>query len=162
MDEKRNELESLAHGYRFNERLFIGALAGLAGDDWLRRAAEGASHAYWILGHIARTRRGLLRGLGVEVAEAPWEAAFARGTRPGSVLDPEPEALQKDFLDSGRRIAVRLAAMSREEAAAPFGRTLPDGSSTREGAAQFLLRHESYHLGQLGLLRRVCGKPGVA
>ena len=38
----------------------------------------------------------------------------------------------------------------------------PDGSATVAGALGFLAWHESYHLGQLGLLRRLAGKPGRA
>jgi hypothetical protein len=44
----------------------------------------------------------------------------------------------------------------------PLGRTLPDGGETVGACIRFLAFHEAYHLGQLGLFRRLAGKPGIA
>jgi hypothetical protein len=46
------------------------------------------------------------------------------------------------------------------QAAAAF-RSFPDGSSTLQGGAHFLHFHETYHIGQTALLRRLAGKPGA-
>ena len=46
--------------------------------------------------------------------------------------------------------------------AADFRRKFPDGSATIAGGTHFLYLHETYHLGQLGLIRRQSGKSGSA
>ena len=157
-----NGLESLAALYRFNEKVLERALEGFTEADWLRRAEGPTSHAYWVLGHVSAYRRRLLRGLGEEVAAAEWEDEFLRGSKPCDSLGIDPAALGEDFRASGALIEKRLCTLTPEEAALSFGRKLPDGSTTREGAARFLLWHETYHMGQLGMLRRVSGKPGYA
>jgi hypothetical protein len=155
-------LEHLAHGFRFNEKVLGGVTSGLEGEDWLRRACPEASHAYWVLGHLAVSRRSLLRGLGKDIPHDPWEASFARGSKPVQELSVAPSVLAEDVLSSGRLLQEFLGSLDEKEASSPYVRKLPDGAQTKAEAARFYLWHESYHLGQLGILRRICGKPGLA
>jgi hypothetical protein len=156
------ELEGLARGYGFNDKVLGRAISGLDGDDWVRRAGPETSHAYWVLGHLAASRRALLRNLGRDLPREPWEDAFARGSKPADAVSVTPSTLEADFLSSGTLIRDLLGAMTEEEASSAYPRKLPDGSDTRGGATRFFLWHESFHLGQLGILRRACGKPGIA
>jgi uncharacterized damage-inducible protein DinB len=59
-------------------------------------------------------------------------------------------------------MATQWESLTPEQLVKPLGRTLPDGSDTTEGALRFLAWHEAYHFGQLGMLRRLAGKPGLA
>jgi hypothetical protein len=155
-------LEHLTRGFRFNEKVLGGVTSGLEGEDWLRRACPEASHAYWVLGHIAISRRSLLRGLGKDLPQEPWESTFARGSKPCRELTVAPSLLAEDFNSSGRLLQEWLGSLDEKEASSPYVRKLPDGAQTKEEAVRFYLWHESYHLGQLGILRKVCGKPGLA
>jgi DinB family protein len=155
-------LEHLTRGFRFNQKVLGGVTAGLEDEDWLRRACPEASHAYWVLGHLAVSRRSLLRGLGKGLPQEPWEATFAKGSQPGQELTVAPSVLAEDFNSSGRLLQEWLGSLDEKEASSPYIRKLPDGAQTKEEAARFYLWHESYHLGQLGILRKVCGKPGLA
>ena len=62
------------------------------------------------------------------------------------------------FHDAQRRTAEYWENLVPEHLAKPLGRALPDGSDTLGGAIRFLVWHEAYHLGQLGMLRRLAGK----
>ena len=158
-----NTLPSLAARFRFNEQALEKATGDFTDDDWLYRINGTSSHALWLLGHLAVSRRALLRGSGKERPPAPWEAAFTKGSRPMDGKDgPSPQALKADLVASGELLEAHLGSLTPEQAAAPYSRTMPDGSSTIDGAAHFLHWHETYHIGQLGLLRRACGKPGLA
>lgn len=156
-------LAALGTRLRFNENVLEAATKDFTEEDWLRRLESGTSHALWLCGHVAVMRRGFLRALGKELASVAWEPAFGRGSQPGDGLAGiTPQALKEDFRATGEALAARLADMSDEEAQRPYPRKLPDGSTTLEGAAHFFYWHETYHLGQLGILRRACGKPGIA
>ena len=66
------------------------------------------------------------------------------------------------FHEAQRSMAGRWEQLAAADAAKPLGRTLPDGSDTVAGGLRFLAWHEAYHLGQLGFLRRMAGRPGRA
>ena len=156
-------LAELAPRYAFNERTARVITESLTPADWARRPPAGGNSAHWVLGHLCASRRGLLRMLGEALADEPWEAPFRRGASPTedeAAGYPGPERLLEDLEASGRALAERLAHLRGAELEADIGRKLPDGSATRAGAAHFLYFHEVYHLGQLGLLRRLAGQPG--
>jgi hypothetical protein len=58
-------------------------------------------------------------------------------------------------------IADRLAAASAAELDRPAPHRFPVGGATLLGALGFLAQHDSYHVGQLALLRKLAGLPGM-
>ena len=153
-------LQPLADRFAFNDRFLDMLVEGFSEEDWLRRAGPG-NHAQWLLGHLASTRRSSLRGFGQSAEEQPWEQHFGMGHAPTPQSDDiAPALLREAFIKNGEALRRWLAGLTEEQAAAPF-KPFPDGSRTVGGVAHFLHFHETYHLGQLGLLRRACGKKGV-
>jgi hypothetical protein len=154
-------LQPLADRFAFNDRFLDQLTQGFGEQDWHHRAGE-ANHAQWLLGHLAATRRWALRLLGLATEEQPWEAHFGQGRRPSPLSDDiAPELLREAFLNAGETLRAHLAAATPAQIDAGF-REFPDGSRTMGGGVHFLHFHEAYHLGQLGLLRRAAGKPGLA
>jgi hypothetical protein len=68
----------------------------------------------------------------------------------------EEEALQR--LEGGGNTIAFLATHLRRSNVHRF----PLGDSTELGLMAFLVQHDSYHIGQLGFLRRQLGKPAMA
>jgi len=156
-------LAELADRFRFNNR-FLGVLTdGFGPLDWMHWPDGGGNPALWILGHLAAMRREIRRQLGEQLAAAEWEGLFAMGSEPdGASEGPGPDALIEEFKASGDALALRLEEATPEDADRALAQTFPDGSSTLAGGMQFLYFHAVYHLGQLGLIRRMRGKPGFA
>jgi uncharacterized damage-inducible protein DinB len=153
-------LQALAPRFRFNEGLLKMATDGFTDETWSLGPDGGGNTAHWILGHVTHARNGLLRMAGAEVAPEPWEEAFGRGATPtGDGYLPVEELVAK-FRAAGEALSSHLAGMSEEDAAAPAPREFPDGSKTIGDAAHFMYFHETYHLGQIGLIRRMGGLPG--
>jgi len=141
-------------------------LKRLVGDfteaDWRVRDAQGHD-ARWIVGHIAALRLRMLVLLGLPAAAPAWAVHFGRGTRPDQVpQDLDLAAVLASFHATQDQLASHWEAVTAADLDRPAGRTFPDGSDTAGGGLGFLVWHETYHLGQLGLLRRQAGKPGVA
>jgi hypothetical protein len=148
----------IAHLYRFHARFLERLAAGMEEADWRHRS--GGNPALWILAHLIASKRGLLRALGTGPAREPWEALAGRGGSGDAELPAAALLLPAWQADNGE-LVMRLEGLDAAAAAAPAPRTLPDGSATVGGMARFLQFHEAYHLGQIGLLRRLCGKPGA-
>jgi uncharacterized damage-inducible protein DinB len=152
----------LARRFRFNEGLLQLVGEGLTDDEWKRRPSDvGGNPALWILGHVAMVRRKALQRLGLKMDPAAWAEHFVPNRAPGdSSAWPSAAELTGDFRRSGEALAARCAELGADELAEEWGKTFPDGSTTVEGGLHFLYFHETYHLGQIGLIRRLCGKPG--
>jgi hypothetical protein len=94
---------------------------------------------------------------------APWEEAFSRGKTSADVpLDLDMKVVVSAFHDAGTLMAERWEVLTPTDLSKATGRKLPDGSEDVGGTIRFLAWHETYHLGQLGILRRLTGKPGQA
>lgn len=156
------QLLPLAQQFAVCDQFLDGIVGDFTDSDW--QVHDPAGHdPRWLVGHLAVTRRRLLALVGLEQAAEPWEAHYGRGTSPAAVpADQDPRALVQALHAAHRTLAGHWDALTPEFLAKPLGRTLPDGSETVGGALGFLAWHESYHLGQLGLLRRLAGKPGRA
>ena len=157
-------LADLARRFRFHENVLAATTGAFTADDWATPPGpRGGNTPHWILGHLASTRRYLARRLGVDLPEEPWEALFPMNSQPsGTAGYPAPAALTADFAATGARLSARLLELSAAQADEEWGGTFPDGSHTLAGAAGFLHFHEAYHLGQLGLARRLRGHAGFA
>ena len=136
----------------------------LTSEDWARQASsEGGNTAHWILGHLAAARRVLARRVGADVSNEPWEEAFGRNAKPdGTGGYPAPSILLEDMKTIGAALEQRLSGMDEAAGNEEWLEKFPDGSRTVAGGAHFLYFHEVYHIGQLGLMRRIAGKPGIA
>jgi hypothetical protein len=141
-------------------------LAGLVGDfeaaDWQVRDPAGHGPC-WIVGHLARMRTRTQILVGLQPATPAWAAWFDRGTSLADVpADLDPRELVAAFHAAQAALVARWDAVTAQDLARPLGRTLPGGADTVAGGLAFHAWHEAYHLGQLGLLRRLAGKPARA
>lgn len=153
-------LSTVARQYRFNEGLLGAATDGFDEAVWSRRPDGGGNSAHWIVGHLAVSRRHVLRMAGAEIESDPWEKEFGKGATPGARVETPVEVLVAAFRSAGDAITEHVGALSDEAAAAPSPHQFPDGSKTVGDAIRFMHFHESYHLGQVAMLRRLAGLPG--
>ncbi len=133
-------------------------LSDIGEEESLRPPPGGGNCINWVFGHVVGTRQVVLRLAG---AESWWDDERARTYSAGEDASWSPEralsleALLADYDRSQQLLAGALAGLSGEALAAPgFFGTVGD-------TLAFLQFHEGYHAGQLGILRRVLGKPGV-
>jgi uncharacterized damage-inducible protein DinB len=150
--------------FQFQTRFALAGFDGFTTLIWSQPAREGTNHPIWILAHLTAVRRALARNLGLDVAEERWESHVAFG-EPALPADeyPSPEALGEAFQRLGQEIARRLESADSETLSAAYRPTFPDGQERSvESALGLLLSHEAVHIGQISLIRRLHGLPGIA
>lgn len=117
---------------------------------------EGGSHFHWLLAHLVASRDALLERVG---AERVWTAeaakAFGRGSAPSV---PDGATLSDHLVRLRAQQEVFDAVLPTLDADA-LARTV--GRMTVGGWIEFLAWHESYHVGQATLYRRVAGLPSA-
>jgi uncharacterized damage-inducible protein DinB len=140
-------------------------LKDLNNDESLRQPSPGGNCINWVAGHVVASRAQILQVLGQEL---PFEInkydRYGRGSQPvtkakGTI--PLSEMLA-DFAATRDGLAAGLAALTRERLAekAPFSPANNENETVGSLLAG-LAFHESYHVGQLGVLRRLAEKDGA-
>jgi uncharacterized damage-inducible protein DinB len=145
-----------------NTRLFRNCLAGLDDPDAQERPSDCINSAAFVAAHLADSRYYILSLLGGSQA-SPLEGAgggFNDITKVTS-YPPVTEILAAwsgvaDLLDQ------RLKSMTTAELDAPIEPGFLIENQTLLGVLTFMVQHDSYHLGQLGLLRKYAGLPAMA
>ena len=158
-----SDLKTLAQQFAFNAGMLQMLSKDMQPDDWAFRPEGGGNCALWILGHVCSARRMLVRKLGGDTPEVATDALFGMGEEPRDASElPDAATLLAEVQAPSKELVRVLEALTPEKAAEPWGHAFPDGSDTIAGGIRFLFFHESYHLGQLGLLRRMRGKQRFA
>ena len=139
-------------------------LEGITHEESLTSPPHGANHLNWVLGHILMARGGIHETLGVDRVLTPAQLApYARGHKPGADDPFLPlEELAGALHRSQEAIEAGIDRISDEALARPLpeGNPFPPSVRTVDDSLAFLHFHECYHCGQIGLLRRLLGKPG--
>jgi uncharacterized damage-inducible protein DinB len=136
---------------------------GVSQQESTLRPEAGCNSANWVVGHIVSARSSILRALGEEKIFPDEQVAMYRRGSDGSVEHGVPLADLLEALDRSQPILLaRLQRATEAELNAKSPMSSPAGPDATLGAAVAAMAfHEAYHVGQLGVLRRLMGKPGA-
>lgn len=141
-------------------------IADLSGDDWTFQPAPGLAHPLWLCGHLAVSQHVLVhvRCLGRACLDEAFAAQFQMGgpvPAAGAWSYPPVERVLEVMADMQTKTLASVRGMSDALLAAPcLGK---DGAPhphyrDKRGAVAHCDRHEAFHAGQIGLIRRLRGK----
>lgn len=159
--------ETLAFAFVAGHKILLANLKGITHEDSLRSAGGAANGINWIAGHVLNTRSrfaariGAVGGPFLNEEESAW---YTKGSRPIGSGDPcvMLDRVVAGLEESAEIIGARLAQMTEAELEAAVDRSMfpiaPD-NPTLGASVEFLILHEMYHSGQIGLVRRALGKP---
>jgi len=141
----------LSRQFELNFNVLLMNTDGLSHEDSLIQPPNGGNNLNWILGHILSSRNRILEKLSEEkVWDEAKEKLYDRGT--SSIDDSSAtvslDELLKDMEKSQDRILSGIKNLNTT-----------DEELVKKIA--FLQFHESYHVGQTGILRRIIGKEGA-
>jgi hypothetical protein len=154
---------------KFARQYLLTLVDGIADDEWFRMPPGATTHLAWQMGHVAMAEYGLClfrqRGRKPEDLEL-MPSRFRKQFSRGSVPDPDPanHLPPGELLTTVERIhqqcLAEMAGLSAETLAEPVD--MPYAVYPNKlGSLLFCSHHEMIHAGQIGLLRRLLGKPPV-
>ena len=147
----------LAEMLRLNTRLFQNCLTGLADEKAQVRPTDGTNSAAFVAAHLASSRYYLLSVLGVD-QPSPLKGAddgFNDITKVSAF--PSLAEIRTAWNTAGETLQQRLGVLTPAQLDAPIDPGFPLVSQNQLGIIVFMVQHEGYHLGQLGLLRKHAG-----
>jgi hypothetical protein len=147
-------------------RIVVGLNAeGISHEESLVQPRPGGNCFNWVLGHLVAIYGEALPLVGQQPVRPREELThYQRGAPP---ITSAAEAIRIEDLDkwwkeSCARFDAGLAALPEERLAerAPFSPS-DDPNETVGSLIATVVFHQAYHSGQLGVLRRIAGKPGA-
>lgn len=155
-----DRLAAIAAMFTNTDQVFRGALAGMTESAWLHRPGD-ANHLAFLATHLVGARHYIV-GFAGGTSTDPLEV-YHGGSRDIGDMDRFPSP--QETLDAWNEVApILLDALDAvggefldEDSGVPF----PTPGPARLDALIFLAQHEAYHLGQMGLLRRISGLPAA-
>ncbi len=150
------QLPALHEILKLNTRLFFNALEGVDDEMANRRILEEVNPIIFIACHMMEARFALAGLVGSE-AEAPYRE-FLDVTDISLIREYPPlEGVLQAWEEISEPLEVLLPTATEETLTASTSFPYPVDDTSALGGIAFLLQHEAYHIGQLGLLRRALG-----
>jgi uncharacterized damage-inducible protein DinB len=151
-------LQHFTRFFEIHQWIFAKHVEGVTHEESCRTPPGGGNSLNWVLGHIVASRNDILKLLGEPPCWSEDEAApYLRGS--AGMSDPAAARPLPEIADALERshaaIHSKLEKMSADDLAKPTAK------GTVGADLAFFQFHESYHAGQIGLLRRSLGKEGV-
>ncbi len=139
-------------------RLYNNVLEGINDVESNERASQTVNHIKWLAGHLLTTRQGLSQFGGL-----PEDTSLDEFFGHGNGIDesknyPPLELIRKRWNEISDKISQGLGRLTPAALSGQSPAKTPIGDDTLEGFLGFLMHHEAYHIGQIGILRKYLGK----
>lgn len=150
----------LAEILALNTDLLLNAIDGVS-EAHARERVRGTNPMAFLAAHLVDARCFLGAMLGVRIANPIGDALGEARSADEAPDLPSLEALRAEWTRVSPQVGIALARVTNEQWTATAEQRFPVPDRTIGGGVAFLLQHESYHLGQLALLRRQLGYPAM-
>jgi uncharacterized damage-inducible protein DinB len=156
------QVAPLARLFDLNTDLLLNCLEGLTDAEAQLRLEAGGNSITFLAGHLTDTRHFLVARLGRTLANPL--AGYLADVR--SIEDirewPSLDEITPAWLAVSAHLQSVLAELTPAELTEANTHRFPLDDTTRLGLVAYLVQHDSYHLGQVGFLRRQLGKPPMS
>ena len=156
-----SRIAPLAEILRLNTTLFRNCLEGLSDEQAAARPSGTTNNAAFVAAHLTNSRFYLLKAIGVD--ETDPLAPYLDGRKSLDDLEKLPplSEIQTAWTKASHLLRDRMAALMPADLDRPSAAKFPLSDGTVLATLTFLVQHDSYHVGQLSLLRKYCGLPAM-
>lgn len=153
---------SVAEIYSLNTALLANCFTGVSDAQAGARVLPGTNSMAFVAVHVVDARFYAASLLGRTVPN-PLQATAATVERIEDVTSlPSVAELLEIWASISARLQEALVAASADRLAVPGPRPFPVRDGSVLGALTFLAQHESYHVGQLALIRKALGHSAMS
>jgi len=150
-------IPQLALIFGINDGLMTHALDGLSDQECSQRLTDRTNSILWIFSHAVDTRAFLLRELG-ESYDTGWGTLFGRGvTFDPAATYPGRDEVIRVHGEVSQRLQATLPTLDEATLATPATDLNLPGAKTVADVIGFFALHDSYHVGQMALVRKGLG-----
>ncbi|ASW73199.1 hypothetical protein IQ37_08930 [Chryseobacterium piperi] len=160
---KSKKIEIVIPAYRMHSQSFLNVLDGISEEDAMKRIDGKTNHIVWMAGNFLNMRYGLGWVLGLQ-EEDPYNELFFQGKAlDESFSYPSLEDLKKSFHAVSPKVYQKLLEATDEQLDEIFeiGMNAPYFKETKLNFIGMCIGREDYLCGQIGLMRKILGYPGM-
>ena len=155
-----DSIKYLVAQFNLQTKLFNNVTIGVEGKHAQYQMNDSSNHIAWLVGHLVSTRFMLAKVLGLP-SEEPFPEFFGNGKGiDTNIIYPTIKELTENWNVVSDSIANALIGLNEEAIKQKMPRPVPLGDTLGDFMA-FLMHHEAYTIGQVGLLRRAVGLPAM-
>ncbi|HVM90123.1 MAG TPA: DinB family protein [Puia sp.] len=159
-----SSIQILAKQFALHSRLFNNVLESVQESQAAKRLGDAVNHLQWIAGHLTNTRYNYAQMLGLD-KKFPYRdlyvdpAAPPPGNRAIDVFIEYPalDEILKCWNDYAPSFAEAISKLPHVQLETEMPFSTPIGDKTVLGFLGFLASHESYHIGQMSIIRKYLG-----
>lgn len=148
---------------KLNTRLFLNCLDGVSNDMAWTRPNERTNSIGFIALHLVDARYYIADYLDIDLLN-PYKEVFANVKRIEDLHRdqyPDIEELRTQWVTVAEALNQELPHVKKGQLQAESPFQFPVEDRSVYGGLQFLIQHESYHIGQMALLRKYAGLPAM-
>ncbi|MDP8207225.1 MAG: hypothetical protein P9L92_11220 [Candidatus Electryonea clarkiae] len=154
-------IKELVLMYGIAHRVLIRNLKEISDEESLTFMQPGGNCINWVVGHILVSRNDLLVKLGKDsIINDEYYTLYKRGTEGNINYSAFPLSGMVEILNESIDSVMKAIEMIKYEDLKEVDHT-GESDDNIVGELAFFHFHESYHIGQVGILRRLLGKEGV-
>ena len=147
--------------FKLNSSLFLNTLVDLDDDRARWRPSEQTNSAAYVALHLVDTRYYMATHVGLTLTN-PFAALLKDARSIGDVRTlPKLDDVRSAWKAVTGDLRVKFGQLTDAHLNVLASAKLPTDDETTLGMLSFLMQHESYHIGQLGLLRKQMGLPAM-
>lgn len=160
---KSKKLDIVIPAYRMHSQSFLNVLEGISEEDAMKRIDGKTNHITWMAGNFLNMRYGLGWILGLQEEDPYTELFFQGKTLDESFNYPSLEDLKKNFHVISPKVYQKLLEATDEQLDEMFeiGMNVPFVPETKLNFTGMSISREDYLCGQIGLMRKILGYPGM-
>jgi uncharacterized damage-inducible protein DinB len=149
--------------FKLNSRLFLNCLDGWTEDQVRWRPSPDTNSAAFIALHLVDSRHYIAKVMGMKM-DNPFAPILESARTIDDVKSwPPLEEARTAWKAVTGNLRERFKAITPEELAAKAEwQDMPMDDRTQFGLLVFMMQHESYHIGQLAILRKQAGLPAMS
>ena len=148
--------------FNMNDRLFLSTLQGVTDEQANERITGHVNPIIWIAAHTVWARYNALAFLGAP-ADNPYNDLFENfKAYDASLIYPPLAEIKNEWKKVSGLLQSAVQSVTEEHLAADSPVKSPIGDFTNGGTVAFFAQHESYDIGQLGLLKKYFTKEAMS
>ena len=148
--------------YDLQTSWFLNALENISDEESNISYSENLNPIKWVAGHLTDARMTIDSLISGYKTNEDYKKLFNKGT--SNKVDksyPTVEQIKVDWTSISQRLKITLQNLSDEKLLSKplFQTSIPD--ETLLGLIAYFAIHESFHIGQLSIYRKLTGKPAM-